>query len=191
MMKAALYFFWSFILIASAFGFDEPDGLQMLKFGQDVRRALPKCDALTRDERAQNPCWRQHDVWVVDESKLAVDNIKVGEILLRIYIEQIDDKLEQIEARFSGARFDEMLDAMTARFGKPTKSTATTYQNAFGATSRYPVHLWIGKRVNIALLQVPLNRREALSVLTFKTETYLIREGKEKKEKGSGAAKDL
>jgi hypothetical protein len=179
------------LLASPALAFDEPDGLQMLKFGQDVRAALPKCGDLTPEEKVQKPCWRQHDVWVADESKLTVQNVKVEEIALRINVEQIDERLERIEARFSGARFDELLAAMTTRFGKPTKSAATTYQNAFGATSRHPVHSWIGKRVTVTLFQMPLDRRETTGMLDYRTGKYLAKEIKEKGKKSSATAKDL
>jgi len=190
-MKKSLSLLFGLVLVSSALAFNEPDGLQMLRFGQDMRQVLPKCDSLTSEEKSQKPCWRQHDVWVADESKLAVQNIKVGEIALRINVEQIDEKLEHVEATFSGARFDELLTAMTSRFGKPTKSGSTTYQNAFGATSRYPFHLWIGKRVTIMLLQLPLNRQETMGTLDYKTAKYLAREAREKEKKSSGTAKDL
>jgi hypothetical protein len=38
-----------------AAAFNEPDGLQMLKFGQDVRNILPKCDTLPPAQPAA--CW--------------------------------------------------------------------------------------------------------------------------------------
>jgi hypothetical protein len=190
-MKKSLWLVVGLLLTSSALAFNEPDGLQMLRFGQDMRQVLPKCDSLTPEEKSQKPCWRQHDVWVADESKLAVQNIKVGEIALRINVEQIDEKLEHVQATFSGARFDELLTAMTNRFGKPTKSASATYQNALGATSRYPVHAWIGKRVNIMLLQLPLNRQETMGTLDYKTAKFIARETKEKEKKTSVTAKDL
>jgi hypothetical protein len=101
-MKMSVNVLFSLLLTSSALAYDEPAGLQMLRFGEDARTALPKCDTLSAADKFQKPCWRQHDVWVADESKLAVQNIKVGEITLRINVEQIDDKLELIEATFPG-----------------------------------------------------------------------------------------
>jgi hypothetical protein len=84
-----------------------------------------------------------------------------------------------------------MLAAMRTRFGKPTQSALTTYQNPFGATSQYPAHVWIGKRVTITLLQSPLYRQETIGILDYKTAKYIARETKEKEKKSSGTAKDL
>jgi hypothetical protein len=188
-----LFMFLFFVLLhaASAFAFDEPGGLQMLRLGEDVRNTLPKCTSLTREEKSQKSCWRQHDVWVADESKLAIQNIKIGEIRLEVAVEQIDDLLERIEATFPGTRFDEMLSAMTERFGKPTTSASMTYQNAFGASFQHPVHAWTGKHVNIVLSKLPLNIRDTIGSLDYKSAKYLTKEAKEKEKKKSATAKDF
>ena len=146
-----------FLLVAgSAAAFNEPDGLQMLKFGHDVRNILPKCDTLGPAEKYVEVCWRQHDQWRRDESKLNVENLIIGETVLRtVQVEMIDDNLEYITGTFAGAKFREMAAAMFARYGKPSLSKDITFQNAFGMKTTHPSYLWIGKKVTVNLFETP------------------------------------
>ena len=122
---------------------------------------------------------------------MAVQNIKIGEISLKVTIEQIDDRLERIEATFPGTRFDEIQNEMTERFGRPTASASITYQNSFGATFQHPVHTWVGKRLTITVSKLPLGVRDTIGTLDYKSAKYLSKEVKEKEKKKSATAKDF
>ena len=179
-------------MVGSAFAFNEPDGLQILKFGQDVREILPKCDTLASAEKYTNPCWRQHDSWAADESKLNVDNLVIGETRLRdVQVEMIDYKLEYIKGTFVGARFPEITEAMIARYGKPTLSGTNEYQNAFGMKRKYPAYQWSGKKVTVHLMEMPLNTRETIGYFSFQTAKHDAVERANKASRTEKAAKGL
>ena len=182
-----------FLLVAtSVSAFNEPDGLQVLQFGQDVRNILPKCDTLGPAEKYVEVCWRQHDQWRRDESKLNVENIIIGETVLRtVQVEMIEDKLEYITGTFPGAKFSEMAAGMFARYGKPSVSTTNAFQNAFGMKVTYPAYRWSGKKVSVNLAEMPLNTKETLGRFSFQTPRHAALEGAEEASRTEKAAKGL
>lgn len=53
-----------------------------------------------------------------------------------------DDSAEGIILRFNSSEFDDMRDALKAKFGAPTSSANKTFQNRMGATFQGQVLRW-------------------------------------------------
>ena len=125
----------------------EPDSFMDIRFGENVKDKLPRCASKYPVE--EPPCWRH----LIDDV-VNIENVIVGDYSLgHITVRQPGGRLEQVEIKFITGRYPEMLDILTKRYGKPIETKTEPWQSKAGAMFTNEISSWIGKNIEIRLVE--------------------------------------
>jgi hypothetical protein len=165
--------------------FNEPDGFQKLKFGQDPKLLAPECPK----PRIVNweICW-EGDKY--NPGFLRIYNTKVGKAgLINGLAWLIDGRMESLTFDFASIFFTELLATFTEGYGEPTKMETEIVRNRAGASFKNRIAIWTGEKISIRLEE--RSYRVDDGKVTYETPKWKTHREQKFKEDVTKGVKDL
>jgi hypothetical protein len=123
----------------------EPDSFMGLRFGQDIRSQILECP----------PDWYNTSTLCRREIAAGLHevlNVRVGDrIFGSVMANQISGQMENVMISFSSDRFNEIMEMLTARYGKPTEKSVQPWRSKAGATFNNNTASWRWRNLHISV----------------------------------------